>query len=101
MQGKMRGLMNPLATWIHMNEFSYSDVRRKINVSECTLWRWAYNHSRPTRKNAVRLQKISKGDIPITYWGYCFLNKGKIADIGKPQWLEDDYVSKTTTNDSF
>lgn len=77
---------NPLNEWMEVTGMSCKKISVCINASVASVYKWSKDDVRPKTSNALKLFKLSKGFIPLEYWGYRLTAKGKV------KWLYPDGV---------
>jgi len=74
-------MKNPLRQWMDDEGISIIDVAFMIRADPTSIYRWASDKSWPSKRNALKLYKKSRGTVPFTYWGFVMLEKGQIMKV--------------------
>lgn len=73
---------NLLEKYLNEHKFSMSDFARMIGSDPASVYHWKIRKLSPRAETAWKIHKLTKGAIPITYWGYVIIN-GKLKKINK------------------
>ena len=59
-----------------------SDFARMLKANPASVYHWKIKKISPRAETAWKMHKLTKGEIPINYWGYVIIN-GKIKKLDK------------------
>lgn len=79
---------NLLKKYFKENNLTCALLSRMLKCKSGCVYKWIDGTGRPSHQNAWKIHKISKGQIPISYWGYAIVN-GKMKRLGNEGLTEE------------
>lgn len=73
---------NLLENYLKTQKITMSDFARMIGSDPASVYHWKIRKLCPRASTAWKIHKLTKGAIPITYWGFVIIN-GRIKKINK------------------
>lgn len=71
---------NPLAAYLKTAKISMADFARILKVRDSSIFQWSHGKVCPRPEMAWKIYKKTKGDVPLSFWGYEWVG-GKIRKI--------------------
>jgi transcriptional regulator with XRE-family HTH domain len=65
---KLSGGGKKLRQWRASRAVPASDLAAQLGCSQREIYRWEFGTSTPNTINAAKLQRISRGELPMTVW---------------------------------
>jgi hypothetical protein len=59
-----------LRGYLDTNNMSYADFSYKMGCSPAAICMWVNGKANPNYLMAKKMHRVTKGEIPITLWGY-------------------------------
>ncbi len=75
-------MANLLETYLKDKNLRPADFSRLLKCSWSSVHKWAHGQCRPGHTYAWKIHRLTKGEVPITYWGYTIIN-GRTRRIDK------------------
>lgn len=67
-------MQHKLKTYLVANELTETEFARHVRVSVYAVRKWVRGERIPKPKSMLRIERITNGEIPISYWiGYAAL----------------------------
>jgi transcriptional regulator with XRE-family HTH domain len=61
---------SPLGRWREAAGLTQNDVAARVGVTQSRYSDWERGHGKPALNNAIRLEEISEGAVPLELWGF-------------------------------
>ena len=74
---------NVLEKWMDDTGMNSNKLAIVLKIHPSAIFRWLSGQSNPTSHHAYKLHKITKGRVPLTYWGYVIMPNGKVKKLSK------------------
>ena len=71
---------NVLRIWLERQKLNSAELSRIMKCNPSGVHKWVHGTGCPNSSNAWKLHKLSKGEVPITYWGFTIID-GKIRKL--------------------
>jgi len=79
---------NLLNKYLKERGLKCSEFSRLLKCKSGCVYKWINGTGRPAHQNAWKIHKMTKGEIPISYWGYAIIN-GKMKRLGNEGLSEE------------
>lgn len=76
-------MKNLLREYLLNSKMSRLKFANKLGVDPSIVYKWLKYETIPTAKHAKKMEVLSKGRVPINYWGYVETVDGKIIRLGR------------------
>ena len=74
--------MTLLEKYLKEKNLSQSQFSRLMKANPASVHAWVHGKGIPRAETAWKIHRATKGEIPITYWGYAIIN-GKFKRLEK------------------
>jgi hypothetical protein len=87
-------MKNKLRDYLENHRMTRLVFSQKIPVDPSMVYKWLSYTCIPSPKHAERIEEITQGEVPLTYWGYWKTEKGKIIRLArKPLEMSKQFVA--------
>lgn len=73
--------MNILKKYLKEHNLTMEIMGYMLGVSKTTISHWSTRHSTPRPKMARKIEKVTKGKIAPSFWGYKADRRGKLFSV--------------------
>jgi hypothetical protein len=74
---------NKLRDYLDNNRVTRLKFSARMEVDPSMVYKWLRYKSIPSAKHAHKMDEITKGEVPLTYWGYWQTDDGKIVRLAR------------------
>ncbi len=83
-------MKNLLEKYLNDQQITMSDFARMLKASPSSVYHWKIGKVNPRAEMAWKMHKLTKGKIPINFWGYAIIS-GKIKKLDTHPILAGDF----------
>lgn len=86
-------MKNLLMQFFKTSTMSKMEFALRIGVSRSAVCRWVNYEYMPHPGHAKKIQRLTKGKVPVSYWGYICTPSGSLIRISKKPLELKDFVT--------